>query len=77
MIALNLYLERSSKKGAVKALFALSQEAIAEFHNTLVRLCWAEFGKEEFGRLIKEFSNAKGDVDALKMKSAKRLLAYT
>lgn len=66
ILAINLYLESASRKNAVKALFMLSQTAIAEFHNDFLRASWAKFGREEFGRIVQEFMKAKQDVSALK-----------
>lgn len=65
ILAINLYLESASRRDAVKALFALSQEAIAHFHNDWLDSCWAEFGRETYGKIGKEFIAAKLDVNAL------------
>lgn len=66
ILAINLYLESTSRKGAVRALFILSQRAIAQFHNLLLDLAWARFGKSNFGAIQQEFIHAGLEPSALK-----------
>lgn len=65
ILAVNLYLESASRRDAVKALFMLSQEAIADFHNDWLDGCWAEFGRDTYGKIADEFLAAKLEVNAL------------
>ena len=66
ILAVNIYLESAARRGAIRALFGLSHEAIATFHNELLDISWAQFGRDTFGKLLDEFSNSHGDVSALK-----------
>jgi hypothetical protein len=66
LILVNIYLERSARKGAVKSLLVLSNRAITDFHNPWVRLCWARFGRDEYGKIGREYIKAKGKPQALR-----------
>ena len=66
VIAVNIYFESHARKNAVGALFILSQRAIAEFHNLLLNLAWAEFGRETYGGIQQEFIKSKMEPTALK-----------
>jgi hypothetical protein len=66
LIFVNVYLERSARKGAVKSLLLLSHQAIADFHNYLLDICWAKFGRDEWGNIGKEYLNSGGKFEALK-----------
>ena len=69
VIALNFYLENSTRRSAVKALFFLSQEAIAKFHNHWLEVLWARFGRTETGQMFDEFHKASLSPSALKKES--------
>lgn len=66
VVAVNMYLERSKQREAVKSLLLLSNEAIARFHNTLLTHLWTRFGKVEFGDIRKEYVRTNGDPNAIK-----------
>lgn len=69
IVALNMYLETDTRKNAVKALFFLSQEAIANFHNILLDHLWAQFGHADTGKMFDEFQKAKLSPSAIKKSS--------
>lgn len=73
IVAINIYLESSSRKDAVKALFVLSQESINNFHNSLMRAAWGAFGREAFGTLMKELQKGGFSPEVLKFESRKTL----
>lgn len=66
LIFVNVYLERSARRGAVKSLLVLSNQAIAEFHNAFLDICWAKFGRDEWGQIGREYINAQGQPEALR-----------
>lgn len=66
LVFVNVYLERHARRGAVKSLFVLSNRAIAQFHNTLLDVCWAKFGRDEWGKIAKEYINSNGEPTALR-----------
>jgi len=66
IVLVNQYLESSARKGAVKALLMLSEQAIAAFHNRWVTLCWSKFGRDGYGKIGEEYLTANGKPDALK-----------
>jgi len=63
---INIYFERRTRKGAVRALLILSQRSINTFHNKWLQACWDAFGKDETGKIFKEYTTAKGAAEALK-----------
>lgn len=66
LIVINIYLERDARKGAVTSLLLLSNQSLAEFHNLLLDLCWARFGRDDWNKLVDEYMNADGKPEALK-----------
>lgn len=66
VIAVNIYLERNSRKGAVRSLLVLSHESIAEFHNLLLDICWAKYGRDGWKKILAEYAEAKGKPEALR-----------
>jgi len=66
LIFVNIYLERHARRGAVKSLLVLSNLAIAEFHNAFLNLCWARFGRDEWGKIQEEYINAGGKPTSLR-----------
>jgi hypothetical protein len=69
IVIVNHYLENDARKRAVQALFALSTQTINGFHNTWLDLCWARFGKDEYGKLATEYINSGGRPEALRTES--------
>jgi len=65
IVLVNQFLESRARKGAVKALLLLSEQAINAFHNRWLTLCWAKFGRERFGDIGSEYAAARGDPKAL------------
>jgi hypothetical protein len=66
LILVNIYLEKSARKGAVKSLLVLSNRAMVSFHNKWLDLCWAKFGRDEFGKIGQEYIESDGKPEALK-----------
>lgn len=60
IITINIYLERSDRRAAVRPLLSLSHESIARLHNTLLDTMWARFGREPFGRLLHGYQQSGG-----------------
>jgi len=65
IILVNVYLERDSRRKAVRALLRLAQDGIVDFHNTFLDIVWTKFGKDDFGKLRENFKEAGGDVMVL------------
>src|SRR6266849_848248 len=66
LLVINIYLERQARKGAVKSLLLLSNEAIAEFHNLWLDLAWARLGSEGYSECVQGYVKAGGKPEALK-----------
>jgi len=66
LLIVNIYLERQARKGAVKSLLVLSNEAIAEFHNLWLDLIWAKMGSEGYDQTVQGYIKAGGKPEALK-----------
>jgi hypothetical protein len=66
LIFINIYLERNARRGAVKSLLILSQKSIVQFNNTLLDLCWAKFGRDEWGKIGQEYLNSNGKPESLR-----------
>lgn len=73
ILVVNIYLERDSRKSAVRALLTLSQEGIADFHNAFLDMVWTKFGKNDFGELRDKYSDAGGDIMVLTPENRKSL----
>jgi hypothetical protein len=65
IVIINQYMESRERKEAVMGLFILSGQAISTFHNEWLKQCWAKFGRERYGDIGTEYTNAKGDPTAL------------
>src|SRR6266446_8117696 len=66
LIFVNIYLERHARKGAVRSLLVLSHTAIGDFHDALLDIGWARFGRDQWGNFIKEYMDAGGQPEALR-----------
>ena len=66
LIFVNIYLERNAKKGAVRALLILSSQSIVEFHNMFLDICWAQFGRDAWGKIQDEYTDSNGQPSALR-----------
>jgi hypothetical protein len=66
LLFVNVYLERNSRRGAVRSLLVLSNDALADFHDMLLDLCWAEFGRDQWGKIMEEYIDADGQPQALR-----------
>ena len=65
LIFVNIYLERNSRKDAVRSLLILSDQAIATYHNTWLDLCWAKFGRDRFSEITVEYIKSNGAPEGL------------
>lgn len=65
ILLVNIYLERDSRKKAVRALLQLAQDGIADFHNSFLNMVWTKFGKDDFGDLRYKYKKAGGDIMVL------------
>jgi hypothetical protein len=65
VIVVNLYLEHRKKREAVRALLLVSNDAIAEFHNTFLQFLWTSYSKSDFKKIRDDYINANGDPDAV------------
>ena len=59
-------MERNARKGAVKSLLQLSDQAFSAYYNRWLELCWDKFGRDEFGKLGQEYINSDGNPEALR-----------
>ena len=66
LILVNIYLERNARRGAVRSLLLLSSRTIIEYHNELMDLCWARFGRDDWGKIGQEYLNSNGQPEAVK-----------
>jgi hypothetical protein len=66
LIFVNIYLERHARRGAVKSLLVLSDQALAQFHNAFLNLGWAKFGRDEWGKIQEEYIHSRGKPTALR-----------
>ena len=65
IVAVNIYLERESRKGAIQAILLLAHEAIRDFHNSYMDLVYTRFSKEQFKGILKRFTDSRGDANEL------------
>jgi len=65
VVIVNLYLDRGSRKDALKALLRMVLPAIKDMHNSILDEVFKRFGKEEFDSLVKRYTDAGGDPRAL------------
>jgi hypothetical protein len=66
LLVVNVYLERSSRKGAVTSLLVLGHTAIADFHNFFLERCWSQFGMDEWSKAYGEYMKSEGDPSAVR-----------
>jgi hypothetical protein len=65
IVFINYYIESDSRKGAVTALFILTDESIANYHDSLLERGWSKFGQEKFSSILDEYTSAALDPSAL------------
>lgn len=73
LVVINIYLEKAQRKGAIRSLLHLCNNAIANFHNTFLDLIWTKFGKNEFGDLRNAYMKAGGDPKTLPPETREKL----
>lgn len=66
IVIVNQYLESRTRKSAVRSLLAMSDQYIASFHNYWLNLCWAKFGRDQFGDIAEEYISSNGRPNALR-----------
>jgi len=65
LIVINVYLDRSARREAVRPLLKLIAPAIGAHHNDLIHAAWDRFGKPQFGEIAKRYTENNGDPRAL------------
>jgi hypothetical protein len=73
ILLVNVYLEKESRKKAVKALLQLSQDGISDFHNAFLDMIWTKFGKDDFGDLRTKYKKAGGNIMVLSPEQRRKI----
>lgn len=60
LLFVNLYLEKSARRGAVLSLLLLSYKPFEAFHDRFLDLVWAKFGKDEWEKIFTSFHEGDG-----------------
>ena len=75
IFAVNMFLESKSKKPAVRSLLMLIDVQIRDFHNLWMDINWAEFGRDSFGDITREYVSADGRPEALSLDVRQKIYA--